>query len=282
VTPRPYRVTGGERSIEERCVSGATVNLHLLNGPYALVAGQRHAVPEGSKRLLVLMAIRRCLTRRAVATMLWPGVEPRRAAGNLRSAAWRLRCAGIDVLVVHDEVLRVRSDVTIDIELLRARAERLVAGRGIASDLDMLPVAAQAVDLLPGWYEDWVSDERARLHSFMLTAIDALSVQLCRAGRFAEAIDAALVAVTVDPLRRSSHTALIDAHLAEGNIAEAHRAETSYRNLLGAELLAVPRPTRPSMRYPTAAAAGHACRATGSAPRRLDAPTKRPATNSVS
>jgi hypothetical protein len=43
----------------------------------------------------------------------------------------------------------------------------------------------------------------------MLAAIDAIAVQLCRAGCCAEAIDAALVAVTADPLRNSSQAALI-------------------------------------------------------------------------
>ena len=67
----------------------------------------------------------------------------------------------------------------------------------------------------------------------MLSVIDAIAERLRRAGRCAEAIDAALVAVTADPLRDSSQAALITAHLGEGNLCEARRAYAAYRT--GAE-----------------------------------------------
>lgn len=70
----------------------------------------------------------------------------------------------------------------------------------------------------------------------MLAVIDCVSLQLSRAGRCAEAIDAALVAVTADPLRESSQAALITAHLCEGNIAEARRAFAVYRRAVHREL----------------------------------------------
>jgi DNA-binding SARP family transcriptional activator len=210
--------------------------LYLLNGPYVLIDGDRRAVPEGSKRLLVLMAIRRCMSRRAAASLLWPAVDPRRAAGNLRSASWRLRCAGIGLIVDESGMLRLDARAHVDVELLCRRAHRLTAGTCHSDDLEMLPLAVQALDLLPGWYEDWVSIERERLRTVMLDAIDAIAVQLRQSGRCAEAIDAALVAVTTDPLRDSSQFALITAHLGEGNLCEARRAFVTYRRLLRAEL----------------------------------------------
>jgi DNA-binding SARP family transcriptional activator len=94
----------------------------------------------------------------------------------------------------------------------------------------------EALDLLPGWYEDWVSMERERLRTVMLDAIDAIAVALRRSGRCAESIDAALLAVTADPLRDSSQSALIIAHLGEGNLCEARRAFAAYRRLLRTEL----------------------------------------------
>ena len=137
--------------------------LHLLNGPYVTIDGDRHTVPEGSKRLLVLLAIRQQISRRMAAELLWPTVEPRRAAGNLRSASWRLRCAGIQVIIDEGGLLRLDPRVANDIDLLCGRARRLATGESDATDLEMLPSAVEALDLLPGWYEDWVSMERERV-----------------------------------------------------------------------------------------------------------------------
>src|SRR5205814_153761 len=133
-----------------------------------MIDGDRHAVPEGSKRLLVLMAVRRHMSRRAAAGLLWPTVEPRRAAGNLRSASWRLRCAGIQLITDEGGMLRLDSRVAVDIDLLCQRARRLTAGQPHAADLEMLPSAVEALDLLPGWYHDWISMERATGRTIML------------------------------------------------------------------------------------------------------------------
>jgi DNA-binding SARP family transcriptional activator len=214
----------------------SSTGLCLLNGPYALVNGHQQAVPEGSKRLVVLVATRRWVTRRVAAELLWPDVEPLRAAGNLRSAVWRLRCAELPLLIERDGALRLSPDVQVDIDVLCAGAAEIVSGRPWADDRRLLAAAVMALDLLPGWYEEWVSAVRDRLRTTMLAGIDAIAVQLCRSGRCAEAIDAALVAVTADPLRNSSQAALITAHLGEGNLGEARRAYAAYRRALHAEL----------------------------------------------
>jgi DNA-binding SARP family transcriptional activator len=220
----------------------STVSVHLLNGPYVRIGPSRVAVPEGSKRLLVLISIRRCLPRSATAGLLWPDVDRPRAAGNLRSASWRLRGAGIPVLLDHDGVLRLDPRVSVDTEVLARRAEELTPQRCTQDDLAMLPNAVDALDLLPGWYEDWVSAERNRLRLLMLQAIDVISDHLRRSGRCAEAVDAALIAATADPLRQSSQAALIAAHLGEGNLGEARRAYLAYRDLLIAEFGLEPPP----------------------------------------
>jgi DNA-binding SARP family transcriptional activator len=69
----------------------ATV-VHLLAGPYITVGPERREVPEGSKQLLVFVVLRRRrVERRQAAGALWPLGDEERAAGNLRSALWRLR-----------------------------------------------------------------------------------------------------------------------------------------------------------------------------------------------
>ena len=216
-------------------MTGPSMSLHLLNGPYAVVGGSRRAIPEGSKRLLVLVATRGRVTRRAAAEILWPNVESLRAAGNLRSAAWRLRCADLPLLVDADGALRLRAEVEVDIERLCREAATSTASQSCKDDRRLLAAAVDALDLLPGWYEEWICLERERLRTTMLSVIDAIADRLRRAGRCAEAIDAALVAVMADPLRDSSQAVLITAHLGEGNLGEARRAFGAYRRVLRAE-----------------------------------------------
>jgi DNA-binding SARP family transcriptional activator len=92
------------------------------------------------------------------------------------------------------------------------------------------------MDLLPGWYDDWVIFERERIRQRLLHALEALSRRLVEADRCAEAVDAAISAVSADPLRESANRVLIEAHLAESNLIEARRAYQRYRDSLHREL----------------------------------------------
>jgi DNA-binding SARP family transcriptional activator len=93
-----------------------------------------------------------------------------------------------------------------------------------------------SVDLLPGWYDDWVLIEAEDWRQLRLHALEALTRRLIAAGRWGEAADAACAAVRAEPLRESAHAALIQVHLAEGNQSEAMREFTHYRGLLHREL----------------------------------------------
>jgi len=211
--------------------------LHLLGGPHVVAAGRGVAVPEGSKRLVAFVALNgRRVDRCHAARVLWPDVDRPRAAGNLRSAMWRLRCAGIDILHADKWSLSFHPHLRVDLEGLADWADRLVTGRPEQSDLEFRPVALQALDLLPGWYDDWVLMERERLRQGLLHAIEALSQLLVQADRCGEAVEAALTAVSIEPLRESAQSALIEAHLAEGNHCEALRTYATYEEVLAREI----------------------------------------------
>src|SRR5689334_25121866 len=71
----------------------------LLGGPYVTFRGDRLEIPDGSKKLLAFVALGTGrVDRRHAAGSLWPFGNDERASGNLRSALWRLKCAGIDIL----------------------------------------------------------------------------------------------------------------------------------------------------------------------------------------
>jgi DNA-binding SARP family transcriptional activator len=215
--------------------------VHLFAGPYVTMGAERLEVPEGSKQLLAFVALRRRrVERRQAAGTLWPFGDEERAAGNLRSALWRLRRAGINVLVADKWSLALSTEVLVDLHLTEQWATRLIEGRADGRDLAVSPSVIDALDLLPGFYDEWVLMERERIRQRILHALEALSERLAAAGRFADAIEAALLATSAEPLRESAQRALIKAHIAEGNLTEARRSYHAYRDLVYRELGVAP------------------------------------------
>jgi DNA-binding SARP family transcriptional activator len=82
--------------------------------------------------------------------------------------------------------------------------------------------------------------ERERIRQRILHALEALSERLATAGRFADAIEAAILATSAEPLRESAQRALIKAHVAEGNLTEARRSYRAYHDLVHRELGVAP------------------------------------------
>jgi DNA-binding SARP family transcriptional activator len=215
----------------------ASVVIHLFDGPYVTLGRRRINVPEGSKRLLAFVALRHGhVERRYAAGALWPACDDRRAAGNLRSSLWRLRGAGIDVLKSDKWSLRLHDRILVDAQLTLDWANRLITNVPRSDDLVILPERVDALDLLPGFYDDWTIIERERVRQRILHALESLSRFLAQAGRHADAVEAALTAVHAEPLRESAQRALIEAYIGEGNWVEAQRTYITYRNLARREL----------------------------------------------
>lgn len=191
--------------------------------------------------MLAFVALhRRRVERRHAAGTLWPIGDDGRAAGNLRSALWRLRGAGIDLLAADKWSLALCDEVVVDVHVVSEWANRLIDGTMARNDLAVSPTWVDALDLLPGWYDDWALLERERLRQRTLHALEALSRRLVRERRYADAVEAAMLAIGAEPLRESAQRALIEAHVAEGNLVEARRGYDAYRTLLRRELGVAP------------------------------------------
>ncbi|MGW8317598.1 MAG: nSTAND1 domain-containing NTPase [Candidatus Promineifilaceae bacterium] len=125
--------------------------------------------------------------REKLAGLLWPESSDESARNNLRHALWRLRKAlAIDVLSGHDYI--VADDLTIcfnpnsDYWLDVADLERQQGDDCPAEDL-IAAVSLYRGELLPGFYDEWVSLERDRLRSVyerkMQLLISGLTKECC-------------------------------------------------------------------------------------------------------
>lgn len=130
----------------------------------------------------------------------------------------------------------LRPGVAVDIVEVAEWASRLIAQRSLPGDLSLNLPLADALDLLPGCYDDWAILERERMRQRMLHALEALSRAMTASGRYGEAVEAAMMAIGVEPLRESAQRALLQAHLAESNLIEARRDFLSFRDLVRREL----------------------------------------------
>jgi DNA-binding SARP family transcriptional activator len=210
--------------------------LALLNGFELTRDGVAIPLSSGPQHLLAYLAVNdRSLRRVHVAGILWTDVSDERAAGNLRSALWRMRLAGLDLVGTQGDCLRLSPRVDVDVRET-VRLTRLVLDP--AADVSALDLEeSQFVgELLPGWYEDWVVLERERQRQICLHLQEGLCETWTRAGHYEKAVLAGLAAVAGEPLRESAHRALIGAYLAEGNRAEAIRQYGLYRSVLRDEL----------------------------------------------
>lgn len=212
--------------------------MQLLETFELTVAGTAVALPAGSQRLLAFLAIARHPVRRdSLAFSLWTDKDEDHAYGNLRTALWRIRRAARGVVRADGERLGLTA-CEVDLYQVITAAESVLTGDGAAPAARRLLTSGG--ELLADWYDPWLIPERERLRQLRLHALEAICSAAVAVGDTAGAIDSGLAAVACEPLRESAHRALIVAHLAEGNTAEALRQYETYRSLLFSELAILP------------------------------------------
>lgn len=213
------------------------VKLRMLDG-FGIVAGhQTLSIPLSARRVVAFVALRGRSSRAEVAGTLWPEVSDSKAQACLRTALWRLRqLSPQHQLITGDETLHVGESVDVDVNTLITAIRRVINDGECGADQGLLPTLAAMGELLPGWYDDWVLLGRERLRQLQLHALELTAQQLTCAGRYAEAIEAAMAAVRLEPLRESATRVLIEVHLAEDNVIEAIRRLEFFQRSLASEL----------------------------------------------
>ena len=127
------------------------VELSLLGGFSLRQVGHAVHLATNSARLITLLALYgRPASRKTVAKMLWPDKPYERAAGNLRTAIWRLPPGLVWTTGTHVALAEcVRCDVADFMECAHRRIEGVP--QPVPADLDH---AHYEADLLPGWCDD--------------------------------------------------------------------------------------------------------------------------------
>jgi len=203
--------------------SGTTFELRLLGG-FALRRCARPLVlPESLQRVIAYLALRGPAPRRTAAGVLWPSTSDRRAMASMRTAVWRLGRAAHGLLDPPSDVLALREEVAVDV-----------------AAIDGCPAGRAELELLPGWYDDWVIMDRERLRHRYLRGMEAAAEAAIDEGRPCAALDLALAAAAADRVRESAHRLVIRALLADGNVGAARRHFALVRDILREQLRIAP------------------------------------------
>ncbi|QJY48706.1 AfsR/SARP family transcriptional regulator [Pseudonocardia broussonetiae] len=216
-TSAPHRVT----------VLGS-FTLHVHHAP----------VPLGvdARRVVAYLAVHpRPQRRAALAVDLWPGVPVAAAMRLLDDAVLAVDVPGL-LVTDADGALSLGPDVEVDLAGAMALL-RTLPDVPAAEDPDLALLAA---DILPGWTAAWLVVERERFRQLRLHATEERSLRLTAAARYDEAVALAQQAVHAAPSRESARRALIEAHLAQGNIAAAVAEYDEYQELLRSSVGAAP------------------------------------------
>ena len=200
-------------------------------GSFSVTAhGDPVSLSADARRVVAYLAVHRHPhSRTALAADLWPGVP---GSAALLDAA----LADADALLVRaDGTVALEPTVAVDLDeamtVVRALAELPGHPDTVPADLPSA-TALLAADVLPESSEPWLAVERERYRQIRLNALEELSSALTAAGRFADAVAAARAAVRTAPSRESARRALIEAHLAQGEITEAVAEYDEYQELL--------------------------------------------------
>lgn len=217
-----------------KSADAARVQLRLLNAFEVVCDDHTVQLPSLAQRLVAFVALReRPVERAYVAGMLWLDTPDQRAAGNLRTALWRVQTRAPGLLDASGHRLRLEPGVRVDLRSAERTARREIGGADTRCEVELF-----TGDLLPDWYDDddWLLLERERFRQLRLRALDALCARHLHAGRHGQALEAGLLSLAGEPLRESAHRALIRIHLAEGNTVEALRQYRLCRRLLLGQL----------------------------------------------
>src|SRR5438094_776339 len=230
--------------------------IELLGGLRAVQADRVVSRFQTQKIALLLAYLayypQRTHQREALMELLWPECESHAGRNNLSvSLSWlrhQLEPLGVPagaVLIADRASVRLNPEaIATDVTEFQAT---LQAAKHAGSSAERTEFLARAVELypgelLPGYFEDWVLQERQWLAERYFEALGQLLAHLERAREFDRALDYARRGVSADPLREEAHRDLIRLLAAVGQPAAALRQYHELERLLKEQLDGTPEP----------------------------------------
>jgi SARP family transcriptional regulator, regulator of embCAB operon len=180
-------------------------------------------VATRQQRLITALAINGPRPRCYLAGLLWPENSETRALESLRVSVHIVSRQVPGLLVNDGAVLSLSPYLSVDLQ--RVRAEILELSQvGVNGNAASCVRKLRDAELLPGWYDDWVLFEQARLRQDRLHALLHIARESLRRGDFEVAVEASQAAQELEPLYESAVRLLIQAERQRGNNASALRA----------------------------------------------------------
>lgn len=213
--------------------------LRLLGGWELSVRGAGVLVGQRQQRLLAALAVHGRKSRQFLSGLLWPDCTEAHAMGSLRASVFSVsrRLPGTIDACGHD--LSLRQSVHVDLHRLLDFLAHPTSEPAQVPD-DRWLVDRSHLDLLPGWYDDWVVTEQERLRSLYVNAVEQLARNALDRGDVYRGLTLAQIVRDLDPLRESPVRILVECHLAIGNEAAALHAFRCFRTTLADELGTLP------------------------------------------
>lgn len=228
--------------------------VEMLGGLRA-VHGQRVVSRFESRKVAALLAYLafhpgQAIARETLLEVLWPEEDPDATRPRLRQTLAGLRRAlehpGVppgSVVDADRTTIRLRPEsFDTDVDAFRALIASAASTGQAETRLALLTQAAAGYggDLLPGYYEDWVSPQRERLADARLLVLSDLSGLVALRGELGRAIDYARQAVAADPFREHLHQNLMRLYVEAGRPADAVRQFRDLERILRTELNSQP------------------------------------------
>lgn len=211
--------------------------LRLLGSWELSVRGTTMLVGHRQQRLLAALAVHGRTSRHFLSGLLWPDCTEAHAMGSLRASVFTVsrRLPGVIAACGHDLFL----EESVDVDLHRLLDFLACPSTASAPD-DRWFVDRSRVELLPGWYDDWVVTEQQRLHGLYANTLERLAQAALDGHDVYRALILAQTVRDLDPLRENPVRILVECHLAIGNDAAALHAFRCFRATLAHELGTLP------------------------------------------
>ncbi len=178
-------------------------------------------------------------SRERLIDLVWPGEDPAQTKDRLNQAlSWIRRHIPLEFVSDRYHVRLVSGGYATDVQEFEERLKRANVERDQAARKQLLreALALSEADFLADLGDDWIIDERDRLHQVQVGAMRELIGRLEVAGEYEEAISWAERMVRQDELDEENHYSLIRLQLLSGDDRAAKRQHAKLSQILSREL----------------------------------------------